>query len=261
MNTIMPSIAVTWAADVAGLQGRAEALAEHLRVALQAPGTVSARYAIVVWVDRIGLLELGSRRAAPVCVEFGLGDRQGRRSPIGRDLLIRALGTPPGKLTVVDATAGLGRDSFQLARAGCRVTALERSPILAALVQDGFDRARAKNESRLRATIERLRLIRCDARDYLRTLAESERPDVVLLDPMYPPRGKTALAKKEMRICRALVGDDEDAGELLEIARRAALRRVLVKRHRHAAPLAGEPEVTFRGRVIRFDVYLTQKHP
>jgi 16S rRNA (guanine1516-N2)-methyltransferase len=257
----MTTLAVTWEDERAGaLRVKAEALAERLGLPLQSPGCLSAHLALVVTSERLDLREVGSRRTAPVCVEFaaGIGDR-GRKHPDGgRELLIRALGTRPGGLSVVDATAGLARDSFQLARAGCRVTVVERSPILGALIEDGMERALASNHTWILRSIERMRMIPCDARDHLRGLSDSERPDMVLLDPMYPTRSKTALVKKEMRICRAIVGDDEDAPELLEIARCAALRRVLVKRHRHAVPLAANPDVTFRGRVIRFDVYLTR---
>ena len=80
-------------------------------------------------------------------------------------------------------------------------------------------------------------------------------PDVVYLDPMYPPKKKSALVKKEMRICRMLVGEDEDAGELLEIARRVARRRVVVKRLRHAPPLKANAAAEYVGRTVRYDVY------
>lgn len=258
----MASIAVTWGVENDGASRiRADALALQLGLPLQSPDCAGADFVLVVTSTRLALLEVGTRRTTPIFVDFAksVGGRGGKQSDGGHELLIRALGARPASLSVVDATAGLARDSFQLARAGCRVSALERSPILAALVEDGLAQARASRQARLLSAMDRMQLIPCDARDYLRTLTESERPDVVLLDPMYPPRGKTALAKKEMRICRAIVGDDADAAELLEMARCAALRRVLVKRHRHAAPLAAKPDVTFRGRVIRFDVYLTRR--
>ncbi|MCH8243114.1 MAG: class I SAM-dependent methyltransferase, partial [Planctomycetes bacterium] len=59
-----------------------------------------------------------------------------------------------------------------------------------------------------------------------------------------------------MRVCRRLVGDDDDATALLAIARKIANRRVVVKRHRHAAPLAPDASVTYKGTVVRYDAYV-----
>jgi hypothetical protein len=51
----------------------------------------------------------------------------------GKDQLVRALGKRAGVHTVVDATAGVGRDASVLANAGFLVTACERAPALAQL--------------------------------------------------------------------------------------------------------------------------------
>ena len=91
--------------------------------------------------------------------------------------------------------------------------------------------------------------------------SDLEAPDVVYLDPMFPLRKRSALAKKEMRVLRRLVGDDEDAGELLEVARRAARRRVVVKRTPEAPPLAAAPTMSYRGKLVRYDVYLARSGP
>jgi 16S rRNA (guanine1516-N2)-methyltransferase len=155
---------------------------------------------------------------------------------------------------VIDATAGLGRDSFLLACLGCRVTAIERSPVLAVMLRDGLERAKAARIGPLSRIIDRIELIAGDAREWLGKLPP---PDVVYLDPMYPDQKKSALSKKEMRICRRLVGDDEDAAQTLAAARAAALRRTVVKRHRDAPPLAPNPAVQFKGRAVRYDVYLS----
>jgi 16S rRNA (guanine1516-N2)-methyltransferase len=43
--------------------------------------------------------------------------------------------------TIVDATAGFGKDSLLLASLGCQVTLVERSPLVAAMLADGWQRA------------------------------------------------------------------------------------------------------------------------
>ncbi|WP_265575736.1 class I SAM-dependent methyltransferase [Chitinibacter fontanus] len=81
--------------------------------------------------------------------------------------------------------------------------------------------------------------------------------DVVYLDPMFPEPGKRAKSKKEMAAFQTLIGGDEDADALLPPARQIALKRVTVKRPRHAPHLAGcKPDFALEGESTRFDGYL-----
>lgn len=93
-------------------------------------------------------------------------------------------------------------------------------------------------------------------------IVQHARPDVICLDPMYPHRTKQAAVKKEMRVLRAVVGDDEDAVALLPLARALAVRRVVVKRPRLAPQLdSAPPDVVYQGNHTRFDVYLSAHKP
>lgn len=170
-----------------------------------------------------------------------------------RQLLARAIGLhkTPG-LTVLDATAGLGRDAFTLAALGAQVTLVERQRLLVALLRDALTRVGAEPASVDIA--ERMELIEADALDLLRG---DRRWDVVHLDPMYPHRGKDALPQKEMQILRELSGGDADAGHLLEPALAVCRRRVVVKRPLHA-PFLGEraPAFQLKGTQARYDVYI-----
>jgi 16S rRNA (guanine1516-N2)-methyltransferase len=75
---------------------------------------------------------------------------------------------------------------------------------------------------------------------------------VVYLDPMYPAWNKTALGTKEVSILRRIVGHDEDAAELLSVAR----RHVVLKRMQHAPPLSPQPTRVYEGNTTRYDVYV-----
>jgi 16S rRNA (guanine1516-N2)-methyltransferase len=58
----------------------------------------------------------------------------------------------------LDATGGLGRDGFVLAWHGCRVTLVERHPVIAALLADGL--RRASQDEKIGPLIrERIRLV------------------------------------------------------------------------------------------------------
>ncbi|RMD79651.1 MAG: rRNA methyltransferase, partial [Gammaproteobacteria bacterium] len=169
--------------------------------------------------------------------------------------LARAVGLRGRReLRVLDATAGLGADAWVLAGLGCRVTAVERHPVVAALLADGLRRAAlAGGWAAERAG--RIRLVQGEAREVL----EEEGPwEAACLDPMYPERRASALPRRAMRLLRELVGEDPDAGALLEAAL-ARARRVVVKRPRRAPPLGGrEPHHRVAGSSTRFDVYLSR---
>lgn len=206
---------------------------------------------------QLQLQQLGVDSPGPVCVDFvggSVGHRrrsgEGRKQPLARAVGLKHGANP----SVLDATGGLGRDAFVLATLGCSLHVLERSPIIAALLQNGLERARADADTALIAA--RITLDCADARTRLQTLEQAQLPEVIYLDPMYPHREKSALVKKEMRVFRALLGDDSDAPELLRIAMQCARQRVVVKRPRSAPPLAGiAPAFVIAGANTRYDVY------
>jgi len=174
-----------------------------------------------------------------------------RRVSVGNELLARAIGVTGNKKPIVlDVTAGLGRDGFVLATLGCDVTLVERSPVVAAALQDALQRALADSKySQLK-----IQLIHADAISYLQQLKIF--PDVIYLDPMYPHRTKSALVKKEMRILRELVGEDADAPDVLRLALQRAKHRIVVKRPRLAVPLGDlKPHHSIEGKQHRFDIY------
>ncbi len=209
--------------------------------------------------ERLTLREEGDNASGPVYVDF-VGGAVGHRLRFGGgrgQTIAKAVGLKGGNNpSVIDATAGLGRDAFVLASLGCRVTMVERSEIVAALLEDGLRRAAENSEIGSWIT-ERMQLIHADAVEWMNALAEEKFPDVVYLDPMFPHKQKSALVKKEMRLFQKLVGYDENEGALLDAALRIAIKRVVVKRPDYAPPLAGrKPSMQIKGKKHRFDVYV-----
>lgn len=257
-SAIGSSMAVTAEGDEPRIAEAATVLAAQTGLPL-ATRAERGGYAVLLTVteDRLELRWGAAPRTGPVYAEFLQGQMQHRRrNPVAAErMLAKAVGFKGKPLTVVDATAGLGRDAFLLACMGCEVTAVERSPVMAAVLGDGLRRARC--DAKLSAMIGRnLRVVESDARDYLQGLSATDRPQVICLDPMFPARSKSALVKKEMRMCRLVTGDDADAGELLDIARSVARSRVVVKRPLKAPLLGGDPDITYKGTTIRYDIYL-----
>jgi 16S rRNA (guanine1516-N2)-methyltransferase len=246
------------AVSLAAEPDRAQALAASLHLPLCMADCADFAWVLGYEDGHLALQETGHTSGGPLWIDF-TGGRAAHRRQFGGGRgqpLARAVGLKGGaNPTVVDATAGLGRDGFVLASLGARVTLLERSPILAALLADGLARAASHAEVG-GAILPRLHLVCADGRDWLRRCPATQRPEVVYLDPMYPAREKSALVKKEMRFLQALLGKDEDAPELLAAALTCASKRVVVKRPKGAPPLAGPPP---SGAVVskntRYDIY------
>jgi len=193
-------------------------------------------------------------------VDF-IGGSLGHRKKYGggkNQTIARAIGIKQGQgaPSVLDATAGLARDSYVFACLGCKVTMLERSPVIAALVEDGIQRARLNTE--FNHTIgQGFVLHHRDALSYLQAM-DDDYPDVIYLDPMYPEKKKSAAVKKNMQMLQKLIGHDTDTDQLLAIALTKALKRVVVKRPRTAPPLQStrKPTLSYESKATRYDVYI-----
>lgn len=187
--------------------------------------------------------------------QFGGGRGQSIAKAIGLKQ-----GTPPP--SVLDATAGLAKDAFVLACLGCSVTLLERSPVIVELINDAINRA-SDNENFKSILETGFKVINQSSIEYLTELSsseDSECPDVIYLDPMYPDRKKSASVKKNMQILQKLLGKDEDTQELLEAALKVAKKRVVVKRPKGAEQLSElKPTYAVESKKTRYDVYIIQQ--
>ncbi|MEO8402156.1 MAG: class I SAM-dependent methyltransferase [Gammaproteobacteria bacterium] len=238
-------------AATSDLEPAARALAEQLHL----PFAEQANYQLLLTADYLGLRKT-AEKSLPLFIDFLSGKLAYRRQhlSIRREALARALGLKMNRNPlIVDATAGLAQDGFVLAALGFDIQLIERSPIVYALVNDGIQRA-LKNPD-INPIVSRMHLIQGNAITLLKEM--TTQPDIVYLDPMFPERKKTALAKIAMRIFHDIVGDDEDADSLLETALACATERVVVKRPRLAAELAGlKPSYSLSGSSSRFDIYI-----
>lgn len=247
------------AVRVESLDPAFDAAAAAWAARLHLPQDGEAEFALQLGAGGLQLAQLGEHAPGAVRVDFVEGAVAHRRLFGGGagQMIAKAVGLQPGiRPTVLDATAGLGRDAFVLAQLGCSVTLIERHPLVAALLEDGI--ARARLDAEVAAIMSRMHLRCGNAIDLLQVWAASGEvpPQVVYLDPMFPHRDKSALVKKEMRLFRPLVGDDDDAPALLEAALALASHRVVVKRARKAPAIAG-PQAAYvlEGNSSRFDIY------
>ncbi|MGF1698255.1 class I SAM-dependent methyltransferase [Vibrio lamellibrachiae] len=222
-------------------------------------------FALVLTEEHLELRKLDEPKLGAIYVDL-VGGAVGHRRKFGGgkgQSIAKAAGLNKGVTpTILDATAGLGRDAFVLASLGCRVQMVERHPVVAALLDDGL--ARATQDPEIGQWVgERMSLIHASSHDALDKLSQDEsfeQPDIVYLDPMYPHpenKKKSALVKKEMRVFQSLVGADNDADDLITPALALASKRVVVKRPDYAPWLGKKkPSMAIETKKNRFDVYV-----
>ncbi len=250
MMNVELSIAVETSAQLT----QARALATQWNIPIRPLGHSALQLVITADHIEIRVPELGK----PIIVDFEHGKNAHRRRFGGgrRQTLAKAMGIKPNTCpTVIDATAGFGRDAFVFASLGCQVTLLERHPLIAVLLADALQRAQHNPD--IQAIIARMTLIHADAIAYLHDLDTTAQPDVIYLDPMYPQRKKSAKVKKEMQLLHSLVGQNTDSAALLAIARNRARQRVVVKRPKSAPPITEQlPSLSLSSQHTRYDIYL-----
>ncbi len=232
-------------------------LVNRLAIPLIPPQPIHAcGYDFILRFEQKGLTLYSTKPDAPggLCVDFtGKAiQRRGRESlknqNLGKALGLKTLRNP----AILDATAGLGTDSYLFAAAACHVTMLEKNPVVHALLEDGMERA-ASHDHALKVIMSRMHLT---AADLLHAELATESFDVVYLDPMFPAKKKSARSGKGMYLLQQLIVESSDEVAMLEHALKLARKRVVVKRAR-LSPSIGEkrPDISFTGSSNRFDVY------
>lgn len=246
--------------DDSSLLKRAQALSARLRLPIteSADGNglylhLTKEYLEILFYERY------PERPLRFHVDFIKG-KTGYRVDLLRDeMLLRSVKLrKKSPQSIIDATGGLGRDAYLLAAGGSRVHVCERNPITAALLRDGLERA--GQDKSTQAISARISLHVVDAVEFIngRDCTQS----VIYLDPMFPPRRKSAMVKQELRILQLLEGSPCDEAPLAAAAWRAEPEKIVVKRPAKGPLLLDiPPSYSLKGKAVRFDVYLPKSLP
>ena len=177
-----------------------------------------------------------------------------RKGRLSSELLVRAAKVRGcAEPWAIDATAGLGEDSFLLAAAGFRVSMYESDPTIAALVRDAL--ARASEDPALADIVCRMKLFEEDSIEAMAHLGDT--PDVIYLDPMFPERQKSGLINKKLQLIQKLEPPCSEEKDLFDAAIKANPSKIIVKRPLKSVHLADrEPSYILKGKAIRYDCYV-----
>lgn len=214
----------------------------------------TAKFSLIIKTDSIELKDNLNIAKKNIWVNFNYKKMQLYQND--RQIkIIQAIGVKKQlNLNILDATAGFGKDAFIFFSYGCRVTMLERNPIIAILLYDGL--IRSYQDYQIGYLIQKnMQLIHTTA--FNMHQLNIQRPDVIYLDPMFPAIKKHALSKKTIRAIQNLVGYDTDSDNLLLNAIPFAKKRIVVKRPKKSNYLANiQPNHIIQTKNYRFDVYI-----
>lgn len=235
-------------ADSKGFLQTAEKTAEHLGVKAGLYSGVTDGLALRLNDSGLALTD----GKIEIKGDFSRMIPRAKQSNLNRELIVKAakIKKQSDNLSVIDATAGLGEDSFLLAAAGFDVTMYEYNPVIAALLRDAMQRAEKIPE--LNTIVSKMTLIEQDSISAFEDL--SYRPNVILLDPMFPERQKSSLVKKKFQLFQQLECPCSDEKELLQAALAVKPDKIIIKRPSKGASLAGKkPSYSVCGKTIRYD--------
>ena len=216
-----------------------------------------------------------SKMASPSPLSFDFIDtwkriKPGPKNQRKKDPLLKALtikkNIDEGPIRLIDATCGTGKDSLFFIKQGIKTLAYERSPYLAPLLWDAKRRASADPELgpliqdnflfSFSDAVKHQESLKSEPLASLPNSSKFKTPDIIFLDPMFPPKRKKALPKKEMVIFSELVGPDHDQETLLRWALDLRPQRVIVKRPIWADPPENlVPDTSYQGKTVKFDTY------
>jgi 16S rRNA (guanine1516-N2)-methyltransferase len=160
-----------------------------------------------------------------------------------KEPLAKAVG---GKKTseIIDSTCGMGQDSMYFLALGHHVMAWERQPLVFLMQKVLVDI--------LKELDPRFSKFSISFGDSSKIVTNCS---VIYFDPMYSQHNEKALPNKQMRIFRELVGSDTDE---LMVAKylQASTKRLVIKRPIKAVFLIDPPDLSYKGKSTRYDVYL-----
>lgn len=203
----------------------------------------NSEYHIEIYDNKLSLLQINDKHH--VFVDFNSKQLTFRsEAHLNAELVIKAvLGKKKHATTIMDCTAGFGKDSYLLSLTGSKVVAYENNPLMYALLKDGLQRAE----------IENILLRKIDA---LRDLKTTD-CEVIYIDPMYPANKKSAKNNKYMAFLQAFVGHQADIAEQLFLqAKQSNAKKIVIKRPVKAAYVLNQkPTSQIIGKAARFDIY------
>ena len=146
--------------------------------------------------------------------------------------------------TILDCTAGFGRDGFLLDSMGHDVTMLENSPIVAMLLKNALRRSNNRN----------IQLFFGNAYDYMKH--SNKKYDYIYIDFMFEKLKNKSLSSKNDETLKMISFNDNDKNKIIQLAQRVSNKKVIVKEPRNSLSDILKPNHIIKTKLLKFNIYL-----
>tara|TARA_A100001015_G_scaffold269833_1_gene321841 strand:+ start:337 stop:1074 length:738 start_codon:yes stop_codon:yes gene_type:complete len=165
--------------------------------------------------------------------------------------LKKAIGKTDQPLRILDATAGLLRDSMIMLALGHSVTAYEQSKILYTMLNNELNQLSETDSNLLN-----FQLINSNVCE---TKFSDESFDVIYFDPMYPEDRASSARRSDLKKINSILeieGLASDPESTFTYLRNIPSTKLIVKRPLKADAFEGSINYQITGKSVRFDIYL-----
>jgi len=166
----------------------------------------------------------------------------------GENLLKKAIGwQSKTQKHILDATGGLGHDSFIFALLGQKITLLEKNIGLCILIEEALHNL--PNLPYFKNAKNNISIINSDSRAFL---SSAENFDVIYIDPMFNSKKKLKRTKQMEFLDNYLNEYDDPSAEFYE----SNFKRLVIKKElRATSSIKDCSALSFRGSSVRYDIY------
>ena len=197
-------------------------------------------------IDDQSILHFGKNKLEN---SFGEGKFSARITQYqGETLLKKAIGWQSTvQKHILDATGGLGHDSFILALLGQKITVLEKNMGLCILIEEALHNL--PNLPYFNDAKNNISIINNDSRAFL---SSAENFDVVYIDPMFNSKKKLKRTKQMEFLVNYLKEYDDPSAEFYE----SNFKRLVIKKELRAkSSIKDCSALSFKGSSVRYDIY------
>ena len=194
--------------------------------------------------DRIELINASYKEAVSISIDFldeAINNKIKSRLSGKKDVFSKLF--PIKNSTLLDCTAGYGRDSYVLRSMGFNITMIENSPVMSLLLNDALKKLKLSN----------FKMYHGNSYDYLN---HSEKYyDYIYIDFMFDKLKKNSLSSKNDETLKLISFQENNKNNLIRLAIKKANSRVVVKEPKYSLSNILKPEYTIKTKLLNFNIY------
>ncbi|MBT7322542.1 MAG: class I SAM-dependent methyltransferase [Gammaproteobacteria bacterium] len=145
--------------------------------------------------------------------------------------------------TILDCTAGYGRDSYILRSMGYDITMIENSPVMSLLLNSALKKLELSNFS----------MYHGNSYDYLKH--SENHYEYIYIDFMFDKLKESSLSSKNDETLKLISFQDSNKNNLIKLAIKKSKGRVIVKEPKHSLSNILKPDYIIKTKLLNFNVY------